>query len=526
MSRLNFDFFQNKPEILVGKKAPAKYNQPIEKKTSKGSGFASNDTLDTTKKEPEVFGTNSKAFSNEPVYISDLKYNRHFDGSKPIPNTTVERPSKRFDDVMYTASYTPRKLADEALYDVRVVNNPKLETSLINFSKTLSSRDKEALMYVKELLTRKPIINEDDLSAIFDKLTEMSNTQYDSRIPDKKELVIAALHDISAPEDISQEGIGTCTGTTIQIQMAIRNPKEYVNMLDKLAKNESYTTLAGASIPPNWTFVDEDKEGGIKSRRTIAAKVMQNAIMDFADANTRNFDSSKGDGGLSYEQTSGAIKSILKQDVKTYEVWQYSTEQLLKAIEKSNPRIDNPIEISLSYETTGRDSFHSVSVINISRDTDKVTIINPWGREETFPLSELNKRIMSVSGSNTLDLGVKKLDSNDTTAYNTILDDNKKVDFLNNTLNTEKIDFVANTTGLHFYSSEGSTKTLSANDKKVAIAILSNTFKDDILAPNDRVYDLLVNTVGKNNIPTLITKLDNGTPEYQSLKVKLEALKK
>ena len=42
-----------------------------------------------------------------------------------------------------------------------------------------------------------------------------------------------------APEDISQEGIGTCTGTTIQIQMALRNPKEYVSMVDKLAKNRS-----------------------------------------------------------------------------------------------------------------------------------------------------------------------------------------------------------------------------------------------------------------------------------------------
>ena len=155
--------------------------------------------------------------------------------------------------------------------------------------------------------------------------------------------------------------------------------------------------------------MDEDKEGGIKSRRTITSKIMQNAIMDFADGDTRSFDSSKGHGGLSYEQTSGALKSIINQNVITYEVWQYSTEQLIKVIEKSNPSFENPIEISLSYETTGRDSFHSVNVINMSRDTDKVTIINPWGREETFPLSELEKRIMSVSTLKDLDLGIKKI---------------------------------------------------------------------------------------------------------------------
>ena len=142
---------------------------------------------------------------------------------------------------MYDASYTPYKLAVEIFSNPRLTNNEKLKEAVSSFTKTLGSKDKETLVYVKEAITRNPKINDNDLTEIFNKLSEMSSTKYDERIQDTKEFVMFSLHDIGAPSDISQENIGTCAGTSIQIQMAIRTPKEYISMIDKLAKKQSYT---------------------------------------------------------------------------------------------------------------------------------------------------------------------------------------------------------------------------------------------------------------------------------------------
>ena len=150
MSRIDFGFFQNKPDILVDKKTATRLIDQNKKTTAKNNAFVSSDKAELDKKPSENFGVNSTPFSNEPLYISDSKYQRHYDATTPIPNTTVNKVGKKFDDIMYETTYTPRKIADESLYNIRVTNNPKLSESLLNFTKTLSSRDKEVLMYVKE----------------------------------------------------------------------------------------------------------------------------------------------------------------------------------------------------------------------------------------------------------------------------------------------------------------------------------------------------------------------------------------
>lgn len=526
MSGINIGSFSDKPDLLVGASVTAKIkpqNTSSVDITKKNPLIKKDFVSVSNKSAKQDLGNPVNFFYKADLPISDFKYVRHFDGGSPIPDTVINRPNKRFDDIMYDSSYTPYKLATEIFSNERVVNNTSLKESINSFTKTLNPKDKETLIYVKEAIIRNPKINDEDLAIIFNKLSEMNSTKYDDRIPNNKELVMYALHDVAAPADISQENIGTCAGTSVQIQLAIRNPKEYLTMLDKLAKNEGYTTLTGSSIPPNWTFVDEDKEGGIKSRRTITAKIMQNAIMDFADGSERNFDSSKGDSGLSYEQTSTTLKKVLNEDVKTYEIWENSPSQLISYLEKSNPSYENPIEISLSYQATGRDVFHSVDAIELKSEENKVKIINPWGREETFGFDEFEKRLMSVSGKNGLDIGITKINSSDPSTYNLILDSKTRDGALKVILNTDKVDIVSEVSG--FNNSSFSGKHLSNDDKKAIISILHNLFKSGD-AINDRMYELLGTRVGKNNIPLLIENINNNTLEYQSLKVKLEALKK
>jgi len=49
----------------------------------------------------------------------------------------------------------------------------------------------------------------------------------------------------------------------------------------------------------------------------------------------------------------------------------------------------------MSYAKTGRDARHSVNVIDIN--SKDVTIINPWGRTETFPVEELQSNIIHIT---------------------------------------------------------------------------------------------------------------------------------
>ncbi|MBC7474908.1 MAG: hypothetical protein H7263_11495, partial [Candidatus Sericytochromatia bacterium] len=329
--------------------------------------------------------------------FDDAPYAPYTKDYKCALNTAVITNTSEIKDYECSTLYekTPFILAQD-IFDLDAVkNDPELRTKISNFVSLLSTGDKAALAYTQNIFDRKPPLSTEKIKEIFDKLTSMMNTSYDPKVGNTKELVISALHDVSMPSDISQEGIGTCVGTSIQIQLAIRNPSEYLNMLDTLAQNKIYTSVTGANIPPNFTFTDEGIDKNLDTGRTISAKIMQNAIMDFSDMNTRDFNSAKGDGGLNYIQTVKGLKEIVNTNVETSYVWDYTPEQLINTLKNSKPDRSNPIEISMSYEPNGRDSIHSVNVINIS--DNQVTIVNPWGREETFPNDELNKRILSVS---------------------------------------------------------------------------------------------------------------------------------
>ncbi|MFN8671322.1 MAG: hypothetical protein U0457_04460 [Candidatus Sericytochromatia bacterium] len=480
-----------------------------------------NDNLDFSKPKKQELPLIT-LFSNDPLKFGDTKYKQHYEAEKPIPNMIVKVKGKDFDEIMNNEELTPYKIAQEVNSNEMIVNNPDLEQKIIDFCKNLDSKDKEALMYMKALINRNPSLSVEDFKSVFTKLDSMmKETNYDSRIVDKKEMVISALHDIAAPSDISQEGIGTCTGTTIQIQLAIRNPKEYLNMIDNLAKNKPHITMSGKKIDPNWTFTEEGKEGKTDTRRTISSKIMQNAIMDFADANTRNFDSSKADGGLSYEQTSEAIKDITKQNVTTYEIWDYSPKQLVDLLKKSNPSLDNPIEASMSYQADGRDSFHSINVVDILEN--KINIINPWGRDESFNLEDFQSRVMSISGLKDLDIGTKKINQTDYYMVKNITDNSKRDSLLNSMKNIDKVYFIRELSDLYFFNEKPSDKKLSDSEKKAIQHVLNNLL-DTGVAQRERIHQVIIANVGVQNTALLLNRINDNSELYNSIKTKMDEL--
>jgi len=362
---------------------------------------------------------NPSSFSMEAptrfVGISGYKRDTYADFNNPVGGKIRDIGKDRFNVIMNDSKITFDTLKGEIL-KLPSLSDPKLKEQIEKFISKLPSGDKEAMMYVKELLTnRTPSLNTTDLKNIFTQLNKMMTIDYDSRIGNRRDLIVSALHDIAAPSNISQMDIGTCGGTTIQIQLAIKNPSKYLDMLSTLAQNKIYTANnQGFSLPikPNWTFTDE-KVMGLESNRTISSKIMQNAIMDDADGFWQRYNSASllGDvrGGLTDSEITTGLSSIFGKPYQNYSTADFTPHQLMQILKNNNPSNSNPISITMAYDSKGRDAFHVVNVIGLDSRKNTVTIINPWGREETFSLDKMEGKILSIQGEPNKLAGVDRI---------------------------------------------------------------------------------------------------------------------
>ncbi len=480
---------------------------------------------DVIKKAPDKL---ERRFGTETAELIN-KFNKTPIGPYPKPylcdvrNNIIENTSLIKDlECSNIFDKKPYQLAREVFDIPRVRDNPELKNKISNFANAISSNDKSALVSIQNILERNPKISDEDLKKIFDKLTTMLSTSYDTRVGNTKDFVVSSLHDISSPSNISQEEIGTCVGTTVQIQLAIRNPIEYLNMIDTLAKNQNYKTLTDHIVPPNFSFADEIVGTNKDTKRTISSKIMQNAIMDYGDAETRAFNSANDDGGLSYKQTVKVLNEIVNLNVENSHAWDYTPKQMMNIAKKSNPSRENPVEIALSYEIQGRDERHSVNLVELSNT--QVTIINPWGREETFPTQELEKRILSVSNPVGLDKGISKIDTSESLIKLKINNTSTKDEMLDKISVEQKFEIIQKITSEWDYDSNSYKlkSNFSESDKKVVLNILDDMLKGGQIQNIDWYPRLKFIAPDKNE---LLQKLDltNTDPIYINVKDKLLA---
>lgn len=347
-----------------------------------------------------------------------------FEGKLVVDNPLDSKIQDVGADKYYNTLYALRNAKPEEISqkenEIKTKINSFLETRpelKASVDKLLSSLDKmrstndesshqldnlEALLYINEMLDRKPPLQEGQMKQITDKLNEMLGKDYDYRIGKSKELVLSALHDVSTPSNISQRAIGTCGAACIQIQMAIREPAEYLNMLDTLASNKNYVTASGKVIKPNMTFHNDS------TQRSPSSKIIQNSLMEFAKEYKITFDSEKklGDKGLLPTEQNMAYNAIFKSNNKAYNIGEYTSDQLLSILSNAKPSITDPVTISMVFAKSGSDSFHFVNVIGV--EGNNIKIINPWGREETLTIDKLKPRIFAVSAPPGKDQGIQK----------------------------------------------------------------------------------------------------------------------
>lgn len=273
------------------------------------------------------------------------------------------------------------------------LGNSQISAKANNFISSLDSEShkKYASAYITELITnRQPKLSENEVLNLLNKVEDISKTDYPEEIGNGKDLAMSSLHDISFPSDVSQNNSGTCVATSAQIQMILRSPDKYLEMIDNLAKNKPYDTPKG-SLKPNWTFSKPFE----RTARTISSSLAQNALMNEGRGNYDSSVINSVSSGLFLNQAKKMYETMLGKSVTTKSLREgFSRADLFKSINDSKPSLNNPVHVTIDYMDSGRDRSHAVNVVSLK--SDSVTIINPWGREETFSPETLKNKLLEV----------------------------------------------------------------------------------------------------------------------------------
>ncbi len=458
-----------------------------------------------------------------------LNYKPSYSPYNPLNDEIHNIGEEKFNNIIADPNTKSKDLKSQ------ILNSPPLKNDLfLSMSfRSLDSKfkdNREALMYINELFSRKPELSKTDLKRIADKSIEMLSTDYDSRITNNKELVMTALHDIAAPQHINQSNISTCTATAIQIQISLKSPLEYLNMLDTLAKNKPYKLVSGNVITPNWTFDNENKTGTRNSERTLSSKIMQNAIMDYGNGTNNSFDSSSKDDksnvGLTQRQAHDTINSIFKSDLNLFNNSQYNQEQLADVIKMSKPSYSNPISASIYFDQLSKkDAVHMVDIVSVK--DSKLTMINPWGREETIDINQMKGRIISVSADKNIDAKIEKFSSIETDNSDF---KNNLVKMLNNSSQRDKTlyklsnnDKLFNVLMIYNENIDGKPK-VNPDDKKAVLYIIDNLLSGSDFNKQNNLNNLKNNlSIYGFSIPDILAGLKMDTILYNQVSTKLKA---
>lgn len=303
------------------------------------------------------------------------------------------------------------------------------------------------------ILSRNMQGNPEGFSAILTQSEAMlNNPAYPEALPNN-EVMLSALHDIAMPQNISQREIGSCMAGAAQIQMAMADPQQYLHMVDSLAAGES-VNLGGVELPSNLTFLQET---GANNYRTPSTALVQNAILDamlYADSNNRMqeraYDSSAviPMAGLSEDTIRGYMNNGFVQNngnlIMAFQASNQNLDRISRVLsgftgqnyaptrtEQVVPNPENPTQGTLQVDPAANRAMinrlqnmspppsaqnpilsymnwsqgttaegqvshgiHALSIVGI--ENNQVTVYNPWGRQETFSLQELEQRLRGV----------------------------------------------------------------------------------------------------------------------------------
>jgi len=227
--------------------------------------------------------------------------------------------------------------------------------------------------------------------------------------PHRLTLLRSALQELAYPERIEQHSKGTCAATTVQIVLALKNPVQYLNILQNLASPEG-------KVPPALLHGATDLEREVetlkddRSGRSLSSRLLQPAFMEFANGpaaqydNTRdrNFNAKEEYPGLNEESTIRLSEALFGPG--SYQLRYTHTDPdptwkgfvkpavLLDEIDKALSQ-GEPVPVGLRWGETA----HKVLLVQWDKSNQQAYFMNPWGELQKMNLNTFTKRLDSAS---------------------------------------------------------------------------------------------------------------------------------
>lgn len=224
-------------------------------------------------------------------------------------------------------------------------------------------------------------------------------------------LIKSVLQNIAFPNTISQHSKGSCCYTTVEMLVAIKNPKQYVQFVADLAEHQAISKeqlALNEDIELPDVSLQPDKFG-----RSLASTMIQDAFQNQV----------KTSQGHKYDPDNpGAYVNELDNLIDAIHGFAaYSTQtpkeialfnKGLNPAQIKNKMIDDietnlahnePVPATLSWYDPGgmKPSGHAVLVTHLDKQANKIYFSNPWGQLHTMPLDEFKLRVDGIQVINT-----------------------------------------------------------------------------------------------------------------------------
>jgi hypothetical protein len=215
----------------------------------------------------------------------------------------------------------------------------------------------------------------------------------------KKEFVKDLLHDIAYPTDINQQQEGTCTSTSVQVKLAKEDPQKYLDIATTLADGQNWQ-----NIKPNPNVDLEDKK---EDKRTLSAKIVQNAFMDFGNgakldwgskdiAAEENKNRSESDQmeykGIDRNELATLEKEVFGEKFKPLVKTDKNIDQIFKDIDESLTNKESVPFSSVGIDPKDNEQ-KAHQMLILSKNSDGSYQIFTWGQEINVSAEDLKKHL-------------------------------------------------------------------------------------------------------------------------------------
>lgn len=216
----------------------------------------------------------------------------------------------------------------------------------------------------------------------------------------REELLLQVIRDIAAPQSIRQGGKSTCSATSVQIALAIKNPGRYIQIAGALASREgdASTIVPGLRRDEGTPIKDDD------SGRSITTRILNPAFMEyggFGDYDDRLDVQKLGPvtlgSGLNQLEKKRLYEGVLGEKASNYGAgWNRLIGPLRnRTFRNVKDALSEGKTVMASINVQDPDGTYAGghAVVMRHMDSEYAYMVNPWGKLQKVPLEEIRREL-------------------------------------------------------------------------------------------------------------------------------------